>query len=188
MVWNVKNSERVGNELTHAPLPPHMLAGAAIQGISGPDTPPDVVHYDSKTGMYWAAEPVITTLFRANPHVHIGTHQAAGQGESPRTATRRAQANHNRTGPEGPLFTEFQQPRRKFIKAEQRRLHEGMYGPPPELPARACAVCAAGGKLMKCSRCESAWYCSVDHQRQHYSIHRPDCKKLAEVKIAKQRA
>ncbi len=45
---------------------------------------------------------------------------------------------------------------------------------------------AAGAALMKCSRCHSAVYCSVDCQRADWKAHKLDCKRLG-VAYAMQR-
>jgi hypothetical protein len=40
-----------------------------------------------------------------------------------------------------------------------------------------CALpwCTANGKLMKCGRCQLIYYCSVEHQRQHWNSHKIQC-------------
>ena len=52
---------------------------------------------------------------------------------------------------------------------------------------RACALCGSGTfksedptqqKLKKCDSCHSARYCCRDHQKQHWSVHKPICKEI----------
>ncbi len=48
---------------------------------------------------------------------------------------------------------------------------------------RRCSCCnLVGKKLKKCSRCQKVWYCNVDCQRKHFSVHKKDCKKWATEK------
>ncbi len=46
--------------------------------------------------------------------------------------------------------------------------------------SRACALCGASkGALSCCSACKSVFYCSREHQAQHWKqIHRSQCKSL----------
>ena len=37
-----------------------------------------------------------------------------------------------------------------------------------------CPICHQHA-TNRCSRCKSAWYCSVEHQRQHWKVHKPVC-------------
>jgi hypothetical protein len=46
-----------------------------------------------------------------------------------------------------------------------------------------CLVCGCTVKLRTCSRCECARYCGKDHQREHWGIHKHDCKELSSFKI-----
>ena len=45
-----------------------------------------------------------------------------------------------------------------------------------------CAVCgikkSAETKLMKCARCYSVAYCSKEHQKEHYKIHKVFCHEI----------
>lgn len=38
-----------------------------------------------------------------------------------------------------------------------------------------CNLCGLGDKLYRCSRCQEAVYCSKEHQRQHWKVHRLEC-------------
>ena len=42
-------------------------------------------------------------------------------------------------------------------------------------PVNFCDVCGDVGSLM-CNRCETASYCSKDHQRQHWNDHVAECR------------
>lgn len=48
--------------------------------------------------------------------------------------------------------------------------------PPPSQPR--CLVCSLPAPL-KCSRCRSAHYCSAEHQRQHWKLHKRACSRAA---------
>lgn len=37
--------------------------------------------------------------------------------------------------------------------------------------------CSEIANLKACSRCKNQWYCCVDHQSKHWSVHKPLCKK-----------
>jgi hypothetical protein len=39
-----------------------------------------------------------------------------------------------------------------------------------------CAICGATEELKKCSRCKRVCYCSKEHQKSHWKIHKTDCK------------
>nr|XP_045605447.1 egl nine homolog 1-like isoform X4 [Procambarus clarkii] len=57
---------------------------------------------------------------------------------------------------------------RRFICA--RRMNHGV-------KVRVCGVCSCEDDHLKvCGRCKAAWYCSPDHQRQHWKHHKPFCK------------
>ena len=49
------------------------------------------------------------------------------------------------------------------------------------LKARRCAVCHATAaalgleKLQKCGRCRAVYYCGAEHQKEHWSQHKPEC-------------
>ena len=40
-----------------------------------------------------------------------------------------------------------------------------------------CAYCGIESRNI-CSRCKSVSYCGVEHQKEHWKIHKIDCKKL----------
>ena len=50
-------------------------------------------------------------------------------------------------------------------------------------PERKCAICGVNKsdqqKLLKCSGCFSARYCSVQHQKEHWKTHKSLCKEIA---------
>ena len=46
-----------------------------------------------------------------------------------------------------------------------------------KLPLKICSNCFKEGTALRdCSRCKSVQYCSKDCQRQHWKIHKPECK------------
>ncbi|GFR47608.1 hypothetical protein Agub_g9344 [Astrephomene gubernaculifera] len=53
---------------------------------------------------------------------------------------------------------------------------------PPHLvhTGAACYACCtvAPGKLLRCSACDSAWYCDINCQRKHFKEHKPYCRAL----------
>lgn len=50
----------------------------------------------------------------------------------------------------------------------------------PELELKQlCENCGKMGKLLVCSRCRLAHYCSGKCQSEHYPKHRPDCLRIA---------
>ena len=69
--------------------------------------------------------------------------------------------------------------------AEEERLHQdplfkNINTDPDRSPSFACAVCHAqkapdGGKLKVCSQCNKTKYCCVEHQKQHWKIHKQYC-------------
>ncbi|KAK8728275.1 hypothetical protein OTU49_009207 [Cherax quadricarinatus] len=57
---------------------------------------------------------------------------------------------------------------RRFVYA--RRMSYGVN-------LRVCGLCSYQDDQLKvCGRCKAAWYCSTDHQRQHWKHHKPFCK------------
>ena len=52
-----------------------------------------------------------------------------------------------------------------------------------QAPERKCAICGVKKsdqqKLLKCSGCFSARYCSVQHQKEHWKTHKSLCKEIA---------
>lgn len=61
--------------------------------------------------------------------------------------------------------------------------HERPSPPPRFAPgAKVCHLCLAtagsgspGDPLMQCSRCKKAWYCSKEHQKIHWRVHKKEC-------------
>ena len=47
------------------------------------------------------------------------------------------------------------------------------YGSPPTLAVMQSAI----KKTSKCQRCRSSWYCSVQCQKAHWSVHKHVCNK-----------
>lgn len=43
----------------------------------------------------------------------------------------------------------------------------------------SCGLCQTQCDLKVCNRCRSVWYCSVGHQREHYTQHKSFCKENA---------
>lgn len=52
----------------------------------------------------------------------------------------------------------------------------------PTLPPRCCAVCGTTEKPRRCVRCKVEFYCSPEHQKKHYPIHKDDCRSVANAK------
>lgn len=49
---------------------------------------------------------------------------------------------------------------------------------------QSCSACSKkGAKLLRCSACQSAWYCDASCQRSHWKRHKLECKKLAQAKV-----
>lgn len=44
-----------------------------------------------------------------------------------------------------------------------------------EGPAKACNKCGRKDRLMRCTQCKCAWYCSKSEQREHWATHKPQC-------------
>jgi len=40
---------------------------------------------------------------------------------------------------------------------------------------RKCAVCSSCDHLLRCSRCKSVFYCSKEHQMEHWATHKTEC-------------
>ena len=40
----------------------------------------------------------------------------------------------------------------------------------------SCDLCGVYGNLLLCSGCRGSWYCSKEHQKTHWSIHRDTCR------------
>eukprot|EP00658_Telonema_sp_P-2_P040481 TRINITY_DN2894_c0_g1_i1.p1 TRINITY_DN2894_c0_g1~~TRINITY_DN2894_c0_g1_i1.p1 ORF type:complete len:123 (+),score=21.78 TRINITY_DN2894_c0_g1_i1:176-544(+) len=45
---------------------------------------------------------------------------------------------------------------------------------PPAQPAHTCAACALPA-TMRCSQCKLVWYCTREHQKTHWKLHRKTC-------------
>lgn len=45
--------------------------------------------------------------------------------------------------------------------------------------AAACAVCGLRDNIFICTRCMKTFYCSVEHQKQHWPTHKGQCKKAS---------
>lgn len=68
---------------------------------------------------------------------------------------------------------------RKAVEGAANRASPSSYGTPSgpsEGEAHACGQCGLPASK-RCSRCLAMWYCSVDHQRKHWSAHKAVCKK-----------
>lgn len=44
-----------------------------------------------------------------------------------------------------------------------------------------CAVCAVEAQL-KCTACKVEFYCGTDHQKQHWKVHKVDCRRPYEIR------
>lgn len=43
-----------------------------------------------------------------------------------------------------------------------------------------CKACALGRKMLRCSRCQSAHYCNIEHQKKNWKQHKKTCKEITE--------
>jgi hypothetical protein len=61
--------------------------------------------------------------------------------------------------------------------AERALLKLESYLDPTLMLQIKCALpgCMARGKFMKCGRCKMTYYCSVEHQRDHWKVHKLQC-------------
>ena len=50
-----------------------------------------------------------------------------------------------------------------------------------------CIICQKESELLRCSRCHTIYYCSVEHQRRHWPKHKVQCRELAAAKEDKDR-
>jgi len=41
---------------------------------------------------------------------------------------------------------------------------------------KSCAVCGVANQHQRCSRCKSVYYCSKEHQQQHWPTHKTPCR------------
>ncbi|KAM9727899.1 egl nine homolog 1 isoform 2-T2 [Menidia menidia] len=49
-----------------------------------------------------------------------------------------------------------------------------------------CELCGKLENLLKCGRCRSSFYCSKEHQKQHWKKHKLICKEVDKALLAKQ--
>lgn len=77
---------------------------------------------------------------------------------------------HAAEGGQGPIMLGTEESQRLFDAAASR-------------PAqRICAQCSMrGDKLQRCSKCQEAYYCSVDCQKAHWPAHKKACKAAAKA-------
>lgn len=60
---------------------------------------------------------------------------------------------------------------------QQHEVQDTSSSSSPSSSSTCCSSCGTSeAKLLQCSRCKSVSYCSVEHQRQNWKIHKPDCK------------
>ncbi|XP_039994751.1 egl nine homolog 1 [Xiphias gladius] len=50
-----------------------------------------------------------------------------------------------------------------------------------------CELCGKMENLLKCGRCRSSFYCSKEHQKQHWKKHKLICKEADKAQLAKQK-
>ena len=51
-----------------------------------------------------------------------------------------------------------------------------------QLEGTYCIICQKESELLRCSRCHTIYYCSVEHQRRHWPKHKVQCRELAAAK------
>uniref|UniRef100_A0AAQ5YVB7 hypoxia-inducible factor-proline dioxygenase n=1 Tax=Amphiprion ocellaris TaxID=80972 RepID=A0AAQ5YVB7_AMPOC len=51
-----------------------------------------------------------------------------------------------------------------------------------------CELCGKMENLLKCGRCRSSFYCSKEHQKQHWKKHKLICKEVDKAQLPKQNA
>lgn len=49
------------------------------------------------------------------------------------------------------------------------------------LESPSCLICQTTEKLQKCTKCKMAFYCSREHQLNHWPTHKLHCKKLLDI-------
>ena len=90
----------------------------------------------------------------------------------------------NSTACEANFMTHFREWSSPF-PAVAALLDEPLRELPPDRDdkVRVCALpqCNLDGKglfckMLKCGRCRSVYYCSLEHQREHWKAHRPSCR------------
>jgi hypothetical protein len=62
-------------------------------------------------------------------------------------------------------------------KGRIEEVHDEDEGEEPEEKGSSCAVCGTVTQK-RCAKCQSVYYCSKDHQKQHWNKHKKDCGKL----------
>lgn len=50
-----------------------------------------------------------------------------------------------------------------------------------------CELCGKMENLLKCGRCRSSFYCSKEHQKQHWKKHKLICKEVDKAQLSKQK-
>lgn len=50
-----------------------------------------------------------------------------------------------------------------------------------------CELCGKMENLLKCGRCRSSFYCSKEHQKQHWKKHKLICKEMDKAQLPKQK-
>lgn len=50
-----------------------------------------------------------------------------------------------------------------------------------------CELCGKMENLLKCGRCRSSFYCSKEHQKQHWKKHKLICKETEKAQVPKQK-
>lgn len=50
-----------------------------------------------------------------------------------------------------------------------------------------CELCGKMENLLKCGRCRSSFYCSKEHQKQHWKKHKLICKEADKAQLSKQK-
>ncbi|KAI4880119.1 hypothetical protein NFI96_005086 [Prochilodus magdalenae] len=66
-------------------------------------------------------------------------------------------------------------------------MEEPVSAPDPDRDRQYCELCGKMENLLKCGRCRSSFYCSKEHQKQHWKKHKLTCRE-AEDKQGGQRA
>jgi hypothetical protein len=46
----------------------------------------------------------------------------------------------------------------------------------PAVQSFICPVCGVAEKLKRCGKCLSVWYCSKEHQKEHWKVHKHVCR------------
>ncbi|KAM9366029.1 egl nine homolog 1 isoform 1-T1 [Pholidichthys leucotaenia] len=61
--------------------------------------------------------------------------------------------------------------------------------PPSELDRdrQYCELCGKMENLLKCGRCRSSFYCSKEHQKQHWKKHKLICKEPGKAQISREK-